>query len=56
LSPQSPAAKERVFKTFWSMKNDGYCETTIYATSRRLGMIARHTDIDNPDKVKEYIA
>jgi len=49
-------AKERVFKTLWSMKNDGYCETTIYHTSRRLRMIARQTDIDNPEKVKEYIA
>jgi len=56
LPPQNPTAKERVFKTLWSMKNDGYCETTIYATSRRLRMIARDTDIDNPDKVKEYIA
>jgi len=56
LSPLSPTVKERVFKTLWSMKNDGYCETTIYATSRRLRMIARDTDIDNPDKVKEYIA
>jgi len=56
LPPLNPAAKERVFKTLWSMKNDGYCETTIYATSRRLRIIARDTDIDNPDKVKEYIA
>jgi integrase len=58
LSPLNSTVKERVFKTLWSMKNDGYCETTIYATSRRLRMIARHldTDIDNPEKVKEYIA
>jgi len=56
LFPSSSAVKERIFKTLWSMKNDGYCETTIYATSRRLRMIARHTDIDNPEKVKEYIS
>jgi len=57
-TPLNSTAKERVFKTLWSMKNDGYCETTIYHTSRRLRMMVRHlgADIDNPEKVKEYIA
>jgi len=56
VSPIQSTVEERIFKTLWSMKNDGYCETTIYSTSRRLRMIARDTDIDNPEKVKEYIA
>jgi hypothetical protein len=58
VTPLNSTAKERVFKTLWSMKNDGYGETTIYATNRRLRMIAPHlgADIDNPEKVKGCIA
>jgi integrase len=39
------------------MKKDGYAESTIKSTSKRLRMMNRHgVNLDNPDSVKEYLA
>ena len=38
------------------MKKDGYAEGTIEATGRRLRMIAKFVDLNDPESVKEYLA
>jgi integrase/recombinase XerD len=38
------------------MKKNGYAETTIEITAKRLRMMAKHVNLDEPEKVKEYIA
>ncbi|MDG6223261.1 MAG: hypothetical protein QCH99_08375 [Candidatus Bathyarchaeota archaeon] len=39
------------------MKKDGYAESTIKSTSKRLRMMNKHNvNLDNPDSVKEYLA
>jgi len=38
------------------MKKDGYADDTIKVTGKRLRMIAKVVNLDNPDVVKEYIA
>jgi hypothetical protein len=39
------------------MKKDGYAESTIKTTGKRLRMMAREgVNLDDPDEAKEYIA
>ncbi len=38
------------------MKKDRLAETTIKVTDRRLRMMAKTVDLDNPEKVREYLA
>ena len=47
---------ERVFTTVWEMRKDGYADSTMKATSRRLRMIAKSVSLDDPDAVKGYFA
>ena len=63
IPPPAPTDKPdgsedgRIFKTVWEMKKDGYAETTIKTTGKRLRMMKRHgVNLGNPDAVKEYIA
>ena len=46
----------KIFNTGWSMKKEGYAETTIKITVKRLKYLARHVNLDEPEKVKGYIA
>jgi integrase len=47
---------ERIFNALWSMKKDGLADTTIRVTDRRLRMMGKAVDLDNPEKVREYLA
>ena len=47
---------EKIFNMLWEMKKDGYAESTIKVTGKRLRMVAKTVDLDNPDDVKGYIA
>jgi integrase len=38
------------------MKKDGYADTTITGTGKRLRMIAKSVNLNDPESVKEYIA
>ncbi len=38
------------------MKKDGYSENTIEPIGRRLRNLAKHVNLDSPEKVKELIA
>jgi integrase len=38
------------------MKREGYSESYIKATGKRLRQIAKHCSLDNPEMVKDYIA
>lgn len=38
------------------MKNNALAETTIHSTAKRLSLIARNVDINNPEAVKNFIA
>ena len=47
---------EKIFNTLWCMKKDHLAESTIKVTDRRLRMMAKTVDIDNPEKVRECLA
>jgi len=47
---------EKIFNALWSMKKDGLAESTIKVTDRRLRMMAKCVDLDEPEKVREYLA
>ena len=40
----------------WDLKKNGLAENTIESTGKRLRILAKRVDLDNPEKVKEYIA
>jgi len=46
----------KIFPVIWNSKKEGRRETTLKPMSRRLKNIAKNVDLDNPEKVKEYIA
>jgi len=45
----------RIFEVVWELKKLGRKETTLKPIARRLRYLAKHVDIDDPEKVKEYI-
>ncbi|MDH5495130.1 MAG: site-specific integrase, partial [Candidatus Bathyarchaeota archaeon] len=45
----------RIFQVLWQMRKDGYSENTIKPIGRRLRNLGKHADLDNPEKVKEFI-
>jgi len=47
---------DRIFNALWGMKKDGLADTTIRVTDRRLRMICKVVDLDNPERVREYLA
>lgn len=47
---------EKIFGALWSMKKDGFADVTIRVTDRRLRMMAKCVDIDDPEKVRGYLA
>jgi len=52
----NPLHFEKIFNTIWEMKKLHYAETTIAVTNRRLKLIAKTANLDNPEKVTEYLA
>jgi integrase len=46
----------KVLNVLWKLMKDGYAETTIKGYSKRLKMLAKHANLDNPEAVKSYIA
>ena len=46
---------EKILNTLWQMKKDRFAETTIKVTDRRLRMMAKNTNLDNSEEVKEYL-
>jgi len=47
---------QEIFNLLWNLKKEGLKESTLEATGRRLRILSRHTDLGNPERVKEYIA
>ena len=45
----------RIFEVVWKLRKLGRKETTLKPVARRLRYLARHVDIDDPEKVKEFI-
>ncbi|NIR87069.1 hypothetical protein GWO13_05630 [Candidatus Bathyarchaeota archaeon] len=46
----------KIFATLWEMKKDGYAESTIKTTGKRLRMMARKgVNLNDSNEVKEYI-
>jgi hypothetical protein len=49
--------RERIFDIQWKMTKDGYAESTIKSTGKRLRMMNRRgVDLDNAEAMKEYLA
>lgn len=48
--------KSKVFGVIWNLKQNGYAERTLSGYGNRLKHLSKHTDLDNPDSVKRYIA
>jgi len=46
----------RLFQVIWKLKTQGYSERTLKGYSKRLRLLARNTDIDNPVAVKNSVA
>ena len=46
----------RIFNVIWELKSKGYSERTIHGYSKRLRMLAKHVNLDNPDSVNRFIA
>jgi integrase len=47
---------QEIYDTIQGMKDDQLAELTIFHTVKKLKMMARSTDLNNPDKVKRYLA
>jgi len=48
--------EEKIIKTLWEMKKDHLAESTIKVTNHRLRLIAKTVNLNDPDKVTEYLA
>lgn len=46
----------KVLNVLRKLKRGGYAETTIKGYSKRLKMLTKHVNLDNPEAVKSYIA
>jgi integrase len=54
-SPLDLAASP-IFTVCWSLKREGYADSTIEATNKRLKNLSRHVNLKDPEQVKTYIA
>jgi integrase len=45
-----------IFQCCWELKKQGYAESTIEATGKRLRNISRHTNLEDPEQVRNFIA
>jgi hypothetical protein len=46
----------KILNVLWELKKRGYAEKTIEGYSKRLKMLGKHIDLDNPENVKVFIA
>ena len=51
-----PAENSKIFETLWEMKKDGYAESTIRVTGKRLRMIVKTVNLNDVEAVRGYIA
>jgi integrase len=51
-----PYIKNRIFNVVWKLKSNGYSDNTIQGYSKRLNMLSKHANLDNPETVKNCIA
>jgi len=56
INPILPKIEEAIINTTIALKGDGMKEHTIQHLSWKLRELARNTDINNPEAVKQYIA
>jgi integrase len=47
---------DKIFKVLWEMKKDGLSPYTIKNTDKRLKVLAKHCNLDDPESVKGFIA
>jgi len=45
-----------VFETLWYLKKEAYADSTIKAVNKRLKHLDRHSNLDDPENVKGFIA
>jgi hypothetical protein len=45
-----------VFATLWYLKKEAYAETTIKAVNKRLKHLAKYCNLDDPERVKGFVA
>ena len=51
-----PVASSPIFLVCWSLKREGYAESTVEATGKRLRNLSRRVDLKEPEAVKTYIS
>jgi integrase len=51
-----PLKNVEITNVLWYMKKNGYAETTIKATAKRLRHLQKHCNLKNPEEVKGFIA
>jgi integrase len=61
LSLTTKEADSKIFECLWKLKKGdikgkAFAESTIRAVGKRLRILSRHTDLNNPEQVKDYIA
>ena len=49
-------ASAKIFQTLWELRKGGQSEDTLKAKGHRLRYLARHSNLDDPEAVKGYIA
>ena len=45
-----------MFETLWYLKKEAYADTTIKAVNKRLKHLDRHSNLDDPESVKGFVA
>jgi integrase len=55
IIPQ-PSTSSPIFSVCWNLKREGYAESTVEATGKRLRNLARRVNLSEPENVKSYIA
>jgi DNA-dependent RNA polymerase auxiliary subunit epsilon len=45
---------QRIFQVFWQMKKDGNSENTLGPIGRRLRNLAKHFNLEKPEKVRAH--
>jgi integrase len=48
--------ESRIFQVIWKLKGRGYASRTLEGYSKRLKMLSKYVNLDNPESVKGFIA
>jgi integrase len=56
LHPNADPFKGKIIEVLWKLKKEGKAEATIKNIGKCLKVLARHTDLDNPDSVLTFVA